>query len=51
MDSRDIEKRSNLERDLAILLDNYLLLTTRETSNLTKEIVNIMYSPKEEVNG
>ena len=51
MDSRDIEKRSNLERDLAILLDNYLLLTTRENSNLTKEIVNIMYSPKEEVNG
>ena len=51
MDSRNVEKRSNLERDLAILLDNYLLLTTMENSNLTKEIVNIMYGPKEEVNG
>jgi hypothetical protein len=46
MDSRDIENKSNLERDLGILISNYLLLNKGEQIGLIDEIIDLMYGFK-----
>jgi len=43
MGSREIERRSNLERDLNILLNNYLLLSPSEQFELMNKIIDLMY--------
>ena len=48
MGSREIEERNNLERDLNVLLNNYLLLSPNKQFELINKIINLMYELKGE---